>query len=218
MIWRECSPSKVGERVFGEFLLLDVALLDHLEFLLGVALQRAKLGLLGALLFEGGDLLFEFLELALHLAGLALGDLGDLLVEGHAQLGQVAVATLDVDEADHVGREVDDLLELLGLQLLLGQGAHEEVREPGPGAAQVPDVHHRRRQRDVAHAVTTDLVAGDFDATALTDDALETHALVLAARALPGLLGPEDLLAEQSVLLGTQGAVVDCLGLLHLTG
>ena len=100
----------------------------------------------------------------------------------------------------------------------LGRRAHEEVGQPRTRPTQVPDVHHRRRQRDVTHAVTTDLVAGDLDATTLTDDALETHALVLAAGTLPGLLGPEDLLAEEAVLFGTQRAVVDGLGLLHLSG
>src|SRR5208282_5656429 len=74
----------------------------------------------------------------------------------------------------------------------------------------------RRRERDVAHALAPDLVAGDLDPAALADDALEAHPLVLAARALPGLLGPEDLLAEQAVLLGAQGPVVDRLGLLDL--
>src|SRR5208283_3849429 len=53
-------------------------------------------------------------------------------------------------------------------------------------------------------------------ATALTDDALEAHPLVLAAVALPVASRSEDLLAEQAVLLGLQRAVVDCLRLLDL--
>ena len=67
------------------------------------------------------------------------------------------------------------------------------------------------------HAVTTDLVTGDFNATALTDDALETDTLVLTAGTLPGLLRSEDLLAEESVLFRAKGAVVDRLGLLHFS-
>src|SRR5690606_23943870 len=57
---------------------------------------------------------------------------------------------------------------------------------------------------------------GDLHAAALAHDALEAHALVLAARALPVARGAEDLLTEQTVLLGLQGAVVDRLGLLDL--
>ena len=41
---------------------------------------------------------------------------------------------------DQVGREVDDLLQLLGLELLTGLGAHEQVGQPGTGTPQVPDV------------------------------------------------------------------------------
>ena len=77
-------------------------------------------------------------------------------------------------------------------------------------------MHDRRGQLDVAHALTTHFRARDFDATALTDDALETDALVLAAVALPVASWSEDLLAEESVLLRTQRAVVDGLGLFHL--
>src|SRR5690606_8805677 len=69
---------------------------------------------------------------------------------------------------------------------------------------------------DVAHALTTDLGPGDLDATALADDPLEAHALVLAAVALPVPGGTEDLLAEQPILLGLERAVVDGLRLLDL--
>src|SRR3546814_8449580 len=87
-----------------------------------------------------------------------------------------------VDPGHEVGGEVDDLLELLGLQLLTGLGAHEQVGEPRTGAAEVPDVHDRGSQLDVAHALAPDLRAGDLDAAALADDALEAHPLVLSAR------------------------------------
>src|SRR5690606_34299797 len=113
-------------------------------------------------------------------------------------------------------REVDDLLELLGLQLLTGLGAHEQVGEPGAGAPEVPDVHDRSGELDVAHPLAADLRAGDLDAAALADDALEAHPLVLAAVALPVLGGTEDLLAEEPVLLRLERAVVDGLGLLDL--
>jgi hypothetical protein len=67
----------------------------------------------------------------------------------------------------------------------------------------------------MTHAVATNLVASDFDATALADNALETDALVLAASALPGLLGSEDLFTEKTILLRAQGSVVNSLRLLY---
>ena len=132
------------------------------------------------------------------------------------EVGEVLVAALVVDPRDQVGGEVDDLLELLGLELLTDLGAHQQVGQPRAGAPQVPDVDDRGGQLDVAHALAPDLGAGHLDAAALADDALEPDALVLAAVALPVLGRPEDLLAEEAVLLGTQGAVVDGLRLLDL--
>jgi len=77
-------------------------------------------------------------------------------------------------------------------------------------------VHDGGGQLDVAHALAPHLGAGDLHAAALADDAAEPDALVLAAVALPVLGGAEDLLAEEPVLLGTKGAVVDGLRLLDL--
>src|SRR5213076_2541531 len=125
------------------------------------------------------------------------------------------VTTLLVDPHDQVRREVDDLLELLGLQLLARLDAGEQVGQPRAGAAEVPDVHRRGGELDVAHAVTTDLGPRDLDAAALADDALEADALVLAAVALPVLRRTEDLLAEKTILFRLQRPVVDRLRLLH---
>ena len=69
----------------------------------------------------------------------------------------------------------------------------------------------------MAHTLTTYLRAGHLNTTALTHNALEAHALVLTAVALPVLGGAEDTLVEEAVLLGLQGTVVDGLGLLNLT-
>ena len=69
----------------------------------------------------------------------------------------------------------------------------------------------------MAHALSTNRGLGDLNATALTDDSLEAHALVLATRTLPVTTGAEDLLSEETILLRLQGAVVDGFGLLHLT-
>jgi len=77
-------------------------------------------------------------------------------------------------------------------------------------------VRDGRGELDVAHALTAHRRLRDLDAAALADDALEAHALVLAAGALPVARRAEDLLAEQTVLLGLEGAVVDGFGLLDL--
>src|SRR5919107_1340637 len=120
-----------------------------------------------------------------------------------------AVRRLLVDRGDHVGGEVDDLLQVLRREV-------EQVAEPAGDALEVPDVRHRGGQLDVAHALTAHLGAGHLDAAALADDALEPDPLVLAAVALPVPGGTEDLLAEEPVLLRLEGAVVDRLRLLHL--
>ncbi len=124
--------------------------------------------------------------------------------------GQVAVARLDVHIGNHVRGEVDDLFKVLRRKV-------EQVAEPARHTLEVPDVGYRRGQLDVTHPLTTHLGPSDLDTAALTDDALEANALVLAAVALPVPGRTEDLLAEESVLFRLQGAVVDCLRLLDLT-
>src|SRR6516225_8442112 len=66
----------------------------------------------------------------------------------------------------------------------------------------------------MAHALAADAAVRDLDAAAVADHALVLHAAILAAGALPVLFGTEDALAEQAVLLGTVGAVVNGLRLL----
>ena len=123
---------------------------------------------------------------------------------------QVFVNCRLVDVGDHVGGKVNDLLEILRCHV-------EEIPETAGDTLEVPNVSDRCREFDVAHALTTNSLAGYLDATALTRDALEANTLVLATRALPVLGRSEDLFSEQAVLLGLQGAVVDGLGLLDLT-
>ncbi len=136
-------------------------------------------------------------------------DLGDLGPDVGLELREVLLALVLVDPGDQAGREVDDLLEALRRDV-------EEVTETAGDALEVPDVRDGSGQLDVAHPLAPHLRARDLDAAALTDDALEPDALVLAAVALPVLGRPEDLLAEQAVLLGLERAVVDRLRLLHL--
>ena len=191
--------------VAAESLLLLVLLLEvgdaGADLVGGQRLEVVELVALGglALLLQAGDLV-----VALGVELLEIG--GELLT----QVVCVGLARLGVDVGDDVAGEVEHLLEVLGLDV-------QKTRErEGRGALEVPDVAHGSRELDVAHALTTDLGRRDLNATALADDALEADALVLAAGALPVLDGTEDLLAEQAVLLGLEGTVVDGLGLLHL--
>ena len=73
-----------------------------------------------------------------------------------------------------------------------------------------------RRQLDEPHAVAPHPAFGDLNPTALADDAAVPHPLVFAAVAFPILGGAEDLLAEQPVHLGLEGAVIDGFRLGHL--
>ena len=219
LVLDDLAAVQVAELVEGALGDLDVLLgplAGGLDLLLDRALARLDLGVAGTLALERLELLLERLEAAVDVEVALLLDVGDLLGHLVLEAGQVLVALLLVDPGDQVGREVDDLLELLRLELLAGLGAHEEVGQPRAGATQVPDVHDGRGQLDVAHAVAADLGPGDLDTAALADDALEAHPLVLAAVALPVLGRAEDLLAEEAVLLRAQGAVVDRLGLLDL--
>ena len=180
-------------------------------------LEVLVLGLLGPLelvllrvsaleLLELGDV--HLVALAQLDVALAL-DVADLGAHLGLERRQVLVQALGVDPRDQVRGEVDDLLERLRRDV-------EQVAEPARDALEVPDVRDRRGQLDVTHPLAAHLGARDLDAAALADDALEADALVLAAVALPVLRRTEDLLAEESVLLGLERAVVDRLGLLHL--
>src|SRR5213076_1057025 len=126
------------------------------------------------------------------------------------ELAEVLLPRLLVDPRDHRGREVENLLELLRSHV-------DQVTDPARDTLEEPDVGDRGGQVDVAHALAPDLRAGHLDAAALADDALVADPLVLAAVALPVLGRTEDALAEQPILLGLQGPVVDRLRLGHLT-
>lgn len=60
------------------------------------------------------------------------------------------MAQFVVDGGDHVGGEVDDLLEILRRQV-------EQVAQPARHTLEVPDVGDRGGQLDVAHALAADL-------------------------------------------------------------
>src|SRR5215469_8681109 len=110
---------------------------------------------------------------------------------------------------DHVGGEVDDLLQVLRRQV-------KQVAKTARHTLEVPDVRDRGRELDVPHPLPPHLGASDLDTAALADDALEADALVLTAVALPVPGRTEDLLAEEPVLFRLERAVVDRFGLLDL--
>lgn len=187
--------------------LRTVAQLLHLT--LGALAHLAAHVGLGTLGLQLGQVAFQLLGAGLEVGVTPVLDLLTLHGDVRLQGGQVAGAALLVDVRDHVRREVDDLLQVLRSEV-------EQVTEARRNALEVPDVGDGGGQFDVAHPLTAHLGASDLDAAALTDDALEPDTLVLAAVALPVPGRTEDLLAEESVLLGLEGAVVDGLGLLDL--
>ena len=81
------------------------------------------------------------------------------------------------------------------------------------GVARKPDVRHGGSQFDMTHALAADALGRHFDAATLADLAAGPDALILSAGAFPVLRRPENTLAEQTVALGFERAVVDGLGL-----
>src|SRR5262249_53452226 len=92
----------------------------------------------------------------------------------------------------------------------------EQQTDPARQGLQEPDVRDRRRQLDVAHALAPHPRQRYLDSALLANDTLVFHALVLAAQALVILYRSKDAPAKQSVALGLEGTVVDCLRLLDL--
>ena len=79
-----------------------------------------------------------------------------------------------------------------------------------------PDMAYGNRELNMAHALTAHGRESNLDAATVADHTFVLDALVFAAGALPVLRRPEDLLAEETFLLGTVGAVIDRLGVLNL--
>ena len=80
-----------------------------------------------------------------------------------------------------------------------------------------PDVRHWRRQFDVAHTLTADLLQRDFDTTFLADNAAILHPLIFAAKTFVVFDRAKDTRAEQAVTLGLERPVVDGFRLFDLT-
>ena len=184
---------------------------DGGHFTLGAV---AQLGACGALGFAFG---LKFSQIGFDLLGTlfdfrvaALLQVGDIVVELVLQTRKILMTLFLIDAGDHVGGEVDDLFQILRSDV-------QQVAQTGRNTLEEPDVGHRSGKLDMAHALTTNTALGDFHTAAFADDALEAHALVLAAGAFPVAGRSEDLLAEQAVFLRFQGTVVDGFRLLDLT-
>ena len=107
---------------------------------------------------------------------------------------------------DDVVRVVDDLLEVTQRQI-------DEVSHWRRQSLEEPDVRDGYGELDVTHALATDAAQGDFDAAAIADHSTVANSLVFAAVAFPVLDRTKNPLAEQTVFLGLERAVVDGLGL-----
>ena len=95
--------------------LIVVTLADGGHVALGAVAQLGACGAL-ALAFglKLGEILLDLAGAVLDLVVTALGHVADLGIELVLQVGQVVVALLLIHARDHVGREVDDLLQVLG--------------------------------------------------------------------------------------------------------
>src|SRR5262245_15251694 len=74
----------------------------------------------------------------------------------------------------------------------------------------------RRRELNMAHALSADFGLNDLDPALVADDSSVLHALVLTAVALPILDRAENFRAKQPVFFGFKRPVIDGLGFLHL--
>ena len=127
------------------------------------------------------------------------------------EICEICGPLLVVDLRDDGRGKVQNLLELLRRDV-------QEIPDPARNALEEPDVRDGGCQVDVTHAFAAHLLARDLDPATFADDALVADALVLAAIALPVLRRTEDALAEQSVFLRLERAVIDRLRLRDLSG
>ena len=187
--------------------------LEALHQLLGLQLRRRRRDLM----LEIGVDLVE-VERAQHLADRLRADHGGegvraiLFLAAHILFFGEQLAILERRQAGldhHIGLEVQDALEILERHV------HQQADARGQ-RLQEPDMRDRGGELDMAHALAPDPGERHFDAALLADDALELHALVLAAQALVVLDRPEDARAEQAVPLRLERPVVDGLRLLDL--
>ena len=180
------------------------------HFTLGAVAQLGACGAPGfAFGLKFGQIGFDLLGTLFDFRVAAPLQVGDVVVELVLQTRKILVTLFLIDAGDHVGGEVDDLFQILRSDV-------QQVAQTGRNTLEEPDVGHRSGKLDMAHALTAHTALGDFHTAAFADDALEAHALVLAAGALPVTGRSEDLFAEQTVFLRLQGTVVNGFRLLDL--
>ena len=118
------------------------------------------------------------------------------------------MATLFIYFSDHVSSEVNNLLKIL-------RGKIKKVTQAAWNTLEVPDMSYWGSKLDMTHALTTYFGTSYFNTASFTDDAFEADTLVLTAVTLPVASWSEDLLAEETVFLRLESAVVDGLWLLY---
>ena len=101
---------------------------------------------------------------------------------------------------------VDDLLEV-------AKRHADQVAELGRERLEEPDVADGHREFDVPHPLTAHLRERYLHSAPVAHMATEADPLEFTAVTFPVLYRPENPLAEQPVLLGLEGPVVDGLGL-----
>ena len=99
----------------------------------------------------------------------------------------------------------------------IAQGHVQQQADTARQRLEEPDMRNWRCQFDVAHAFTTHLGQGNFNATLLADHSTMLEALVLAAQALVILYRAKDLGAEQAITLGLEGTIIDGFRLFNFT-
>ena len=182
---------------FGEFLDLGFGvgafefLAQRIDFLVQIQMAQQFAHAFGA--HRGMEFVAEFLDL------FQIGILGQqvaALHRRHARIGH------------HEGLEIQHALDI-------AQRHVKHHAQPARQTLQEPDVRHRARQFDMAHALAAHLGQRDFDAAFLADHAAMLETFVFAAQTLVILHRPENLGAEQAIALRLEGAVIDGLGLFY---
>jgi hypothetical protein len=159
--------------------------------------------------FHVGDLVFDFFlqcHAVFHAEVVPLGQLLALLLQFGEQLFLGGL----IDLYDHVLREVDHTFQT--------SWRHVEQQTDAAGdSLHEPTVGYRRRQVDMAHALTANLRQRHFDSASVATYALVAYLLVFSAVAFEVLGGAKDPLAEKPISLGFQTAVVNGLRFCYLT-
>ena len=137
------------------------------------------------------------------------------LVQQDLILNQVVVAT-ELLACHHTGLYNNVLLVVDDRLQFLGRYAEQSCDLRGQ-RTKIPDMSNRYTQLDMSHTLTTNLLLCYLYAATLAHDTFVTNTFVLSAVTLVILCRTENTLAEQTITLRLVCAVVDSLGLEHLT-